>query len=90
MTAVRYGGRPNGGSAWRRLVAYLRGVLAVAVLLAGVVDELVTSVIGTAPVLPRAARAAREIGREVGAAYRGGRDGVVDAEVIEETARRWT
>jgi autotransporter translocation and assembly factor TamB len=88
MTVTPYDRDPRGGSAWRRLAVVLRGLLAVALLLAGAVDELVTSAIGAPPVLPRAARAARKAGREVGEAFRGGRDGVLDAEVIED-ARRW-
>lgn len=83
---------PPGGSTWRRLAAVARGVLAVAVLLASAVDDMVTAVLGVAPVLPRIGRGvrrlARPLGREIGDAFRGGRDGVVDAEVIED-ARRW-
>lgn len=83
---------PPGGSVWRRLAAVLRGVLAVAVLLASAVDDMVTAALGVAPVLPRAARGVRRVvrplGREIGDAFRGGRDDVVDAEVIED-ARRW-
>lgn len=83
---------PPGGSARRRLAAVLRGLLAVVALLAGAVDELVTAALGVAPVLPRVARGvrlmARRLGREISDAFRGGREGVVDAEVIED-ARRW-
>lgn len=88
MTVLRHDYERPSRSAWRRLTETLRGALAVLTLLAGAVDELVTSVVGASPVLPRAARGARHLGREIGEAFRGGRDGVVDAEVIED-ARRW-
>lgn len=88
MTVLRHDDGPPRESAWQRLAACLRGALAVARLLAGAVDELVTCAIGASPVLPRAGRATRQVGREIGDAFRGGRDGVVDAEVLEDT-RRW-
>jgi hypothetical protein len=89
MTVLRHDYElPRRSAWWQRLAEVARGALAVARLLAGAVDELVTSLIGAPPVLPRAARATRHVGREIGDAFRGGRDGVVDAEVIEDI-RRW-
>jgi hypothetical protein len=99
MTVTHVGGPtpPGGGSGWRRAAArvlpVLRGLLAVVVLVIGAADEAVTAVIGVPPALPRTARTVRRLSRRLGtefaAAFRGGRDGVMDAEVIDDDARRW-
>jgi len=90
---VRSARRSPAPSWWRVLAGVARGLVAVVVLVVTAVDALVTAVIGTAPVLPRLGRAVRwlgrEIARETGDAFRGGRAGVVDAEVIDDERRVW-
>jgi hypothetical protein len=64
-----------------RFCSILRGLAAVAALLATAVDALITAVIGIPPVT----WALRRIRRAIGEEYRRGYHGAVDAEVIEDT-----
>jgi hypothetical protein len=64
-----------------RFRSILRGLAAVAALVATAADALVTALIGIPPVTWALRRVSRVIGEE----YRRGYHGAIDAEVIEDT-----
>jgi hypothetical protein len=78
-----YPPRPNRartGATLAALYAVLRGLWAVARLLAGAVAALASAAIGTPPA------SATRLGHLIADEYRAGRAGAIDAEVIEDTA----
>lgn len=63
-----------------RVGPILRGVLAVLLLIVTALDALLTALLGTAPLAPKA----RRLGRAVADEYRAAAAGAVDAEVIDD------
>jgi hypothetical protein len=72
-------GAPGGGRR-QRLAGVLRGLLGVALLLAGALDALITACLGIRPVGPRLV----ELGGVIADRYRLARAGAREAEVIDE------